>query len=166
MVQELANAVPDYLEINRSRCFLHVVNLVAKALIKQFDANAENNTEDAAESATENAAENAAENATENTAEGAGKSTAENDIEDNSEAEDDADLESEIIETMYEDKDNNAGGEDSDGEDQTDTDDPDDPDDATNPSVLGDEEQEALNVAIQPVRLVLAKVSCSAYVEY
>ena len=66
---------------------------------------------------------------------------------------------------MYEDKDDgNTGGEDSDGEDQTDTDDPDNPDDVTNPSVLGDEEQEALNIAIQPVRLVLAKVSCNAYV--
>ena len=136
--------VPDYSDVNRSRCFLHVVNLVAKALIKQFDAvdaipSTENNTEDAAE----------------NTAESTAESTTENDVEDNSEAEDDADLESEIIEIALDDN------KDSDGEDQTDTDDPDDPDDATNPSVLGDEEQEALNVAIQPVRLVLAKVSCS-----
>ena len=156
MVQELADMVPDYSDVNRSRCFLHVVNLVAKALIKQFDAvdaipSTENNTEDAAE----------------NTAESTAESTTENDVEDNSEAEDDADLESEIIEIALDDNKDSDGndtegedsdGEDSDGEDQTDLD---DPDDATNPSVLSAEEQEALNIAIQPVRLVLAKVSCS-----
>ena len=119
-------------------CILHVVNLIAKALIKQFDANAENNTEEAAESAVESATESVAESAAENTAESAAESTTENDIEDNSEAKDGADLESKIIEVMYEDKDDrNTGGEDSDGEDQTDTDDPDNPDDVTNPSILG-----------------------------
>jgi phage repressor protein C with HTH and peptisase S24 domain len=163
MVQELADMVPDYSDVNRSRCFLHVVNLVAKALIKQFDA-----VDAIPSQSVANSTENNTEDATENTAESTAESTTENDVEDNSEAEDDADLESEIIETaLDDDKDsdgNNTGGEDSDGKgsdgkDQTDLD---DPDDATNPSVLGAEEQEALNIAIQPVRLVLAKVSCSA----
>lgn len=151
MVEELADIVPDYPDVNYSWCFLHVVNLIAKPLIKQFNAidaipSTKNNTEYAIE----------------NTAKSTAKSTTENDVKDNSEAEDDADLESEIIEiALDDDKDSNGNdteGEDSDGKDQTDLD---DPDNATNLSILGAKEQEALNIAIQPVRLVLAKVSCS-----
>ena len=161
MVQELANVVTDYVDVNRSRCFLHVVNLVAKRLLKQFDAIP---NQSVANSARNNAEDNA-----ENTARGTAENDDDNDVEENYEAgELDAELESdnwleleEIIETMHEDSRNNSGGEDSDGED-SDGEDLDDPDDAPDSSVLSAEEQEALNVAVQPVRVVLAKVSCSA----
>jgi hypothetical protein len=39
MMLHLARLLPDFAgEANRTRCFLHIVNLVAKTLIKQFDA--------------------------------------------------------------------------------------------------------------------------------
>ena len=37
MVAELARRLPEYSVVNRSRCFLHIVNLVAKSVVKQFD---------------------------------------------------------------------------------------------------------------------------------
>ena len=36
MIQEMARLLPDYSDVNWARCFLHVVNLVAKSLLKQF----------------------------------------------------------------------------------------------------------------------------------
>ena len=38
MIEELISALPDFAgETNRTRCFLHIINLVAKTLLKQFD---------------------------------------------------------------------------------------------------------------------------------
>ncbi|KAG1722531.1 hypothetical protein EDD22DRAFT_760423, partial [Suillus occidentalis] len=38
MVNELSDLLEDFPgETNRTRCFLHIVNLVAKTLIRQFD---------------------------------------------------------------------------------------------------------------------------------
>ena len=33
----LAQKVPSYLTVNRTRCFLHILNLIAKLLLHQFD---------------------------------------------------------------------------------------------------------------------------------
>jgi hypothetical protein len=38
MIEELADLLDDFPgETNRTRCFTHVINLVAKSIIKQFD---------------------------------------------------------------------------------------------------------------------------------
>ncbi|KAG1760280.1 hypothetical protein EDD22DRAFT_757666, partial [Suillus occidentalis] len=38
MVNELSDLLEDFPgETNRTRCFLHIINLVAKTLIRQFD---------------------------------------------------------------------------------------------------------------------------------
>jgi hypothetical protein len=37
MIEQLAEILPDFSEVNRTRCFLHVVNLCAKSIIRQFD---------------------------------------------------------------------------------------------------------------------------------
>ena len=37
MVAELAHRLPEYSVVNHSRCFLHIINLVAKSVVKQFD---------------------------------------------------------------------------------------------------------------------------------
>jgi hypothetical protein len=38
MITEIAgDLLPDFLQVNRTRCFLHIINLVAKTLLKQFD---------------------------------------------------------------------------------------------------------------------------------
>lgn len=37
MVEELADSLPDWSSVNRTRCFTHIVNLIAKSLLKQFD---------------------------------------------------------------------------------------------------------------------------------
>jgi hypothetical protein len=37
MITELANILPDFSEVNHTRCFLHIINLCAKSIIKQFD---------------------------------------------------------------------------------------------------------------------------------
>ena len=43
MIEELTKFVEDFPgEANRMRCFLHIVNLVAKSLLKQFDIPAKN----------------------------------------------------------------------------------------------------------------------------
>jgi hypothetical protein len=38
MCDEIEDSVDDFSQANRIRCFLHIVNLVAKSLLKQFDA--------------------------------------------------------------------------------------------------------------------------------
>jgi hypothetical protein len=37
MIAELAKILPSFSEVGHTRCFLHIVNLVAKSIIKQFD---------------------------------------------------------------------------------------------------------------------------------
>ena len=37
MIAELAKILPKFSEVSHTRCFLHIVNLVAKSIIKQFD---------------------------------------------------------------------------------------------------------------------------------
>jgi hypothetical protein len=37
MIKELAKALPDWSADKRTRCFAHIINLVAKSLLKQFD---------------------------------------------------------------------------------------------------------------------------------
>ena len=37
MVAELDETIKEFSEVNRIRCFLHIVNLIAKSLLKQFD---------------------------------------------------------------------------------------------------------------------------------
>ena len=37
MTRHLESLLPDYSSTNRARCFTHILNLVAKSLLKQFD---------------------------------------------------------------------------------------------------------------------------------
>ena len=37
MIEQLTKILPDFSEVNRTRCFLHIVNLCAKSIIRQFD---------------------------------------------------------------------------------------------------------------------------------
>jgi hypothetical protein len=37
MVEELDERIEEYSEVNHVRCFLHVINLIAKAMLRQFD---------------------------------------------------------------------------------------------------------------------------------
>jgi len=37
MIKELAKLLPEFLVVNHMHCFLHIVNLVVKSLIQQFD---------------------------------------------------------------------------------------------------------------------------------
>jgi hypothetical protein len=38
MIEELVDMVPDFLgPANQRQCFMHVLNLIAKTIIKQFD---------------------------------------------------------------------------------------------------------------------------------
>ena len=37
MITELEDQLEDFSEVNHIRCFLHIVNLIAKWLLKQFD---------------------------------------------------------------------------------------------------------------------------------
>jgi hypothetical protein len=37
MIEQLAKSLTDFSEVNRTRCFLHIVNLCAKSIIRQFD---------------------------------------------------------------------------------------------------------------------------------
>src|ERR1700721_1605940 len=37
MIDALADDLPDFSQANRTRCFLHIVNLIEKTLLKQFD---------------------------------------------------------------------------------------------------------------------------------
>ena len=38
MIDELEDLLPYFSKVNHTRCFLHVNNLVARTLVKQFDA--------------------------------------------------------------------------------------------------------------------------------
>ena len=42
MVSELDDQIDDYSEVNQIRCFLHIVNLIAKAMLRQFDVSKRN----------------------------------------------------------------------------------------------------------------------------
>lgn len=37
MIAELADLLPGFSVVNHTRCFLHVVNLIARSLVRQFD---------------------------------------------------------------------------------------------------------------------------------
>ena len=37
MIQELTKILPNFSGVNRTWCFLHIVNLCAKSIIRQFD---------------------------------------------------------------------------------------------------------------------------------
>ncbi|RDX45346.1 hypothetical protein K466DRAFT_443634, partial [Polyporus arcularius HHB13444] len=38
MIEELSQLLPEFQgDFSRTRCFLHILNLVAKAMLKQFD---------------------------------------------------------------------------------------------------------------------------------
>ena len=37
MIDELEELLPQFSKVNHTRCFLHVINLVARTLVKQFD---------------------------------------------------------------------------------------------------------------------------------
>ena len=37
MIAELAKTLPNFTEVAHTRCFLHIVNLVAKSVLRQFD---------------------------------------------------------------------------------------------------------------------------------
>ena len=37
MIEQLAKILPDFSEVNCTQCFLHIVNLCAKSIIRQFD---------------------------------------------------------------------------------------------------------------------------------
>ena len=43
MVSQMETQILEYSEVNRVRCFLHVVNLIAKAMLKQFDVSKRKN---------------------------------------------------------------------------------------------------------------------------
>ncbi|KAF9541912.1 hypothetical protein CPC08DRAFT_615488, partial [Agrocybe pediades] len=38
MIDELEDRLPEFSSLNHTRCFLHVNNLVARTIVKQFDA--------------------------------------------------------------------------------------------------------------------------------
>lgn len=37
MIDELEELIPEFSKVNHTRCFLHVINLVARTMVKQFD---------------------------------------------------------------------------------------------------------------------------------
>jgi hypothetical protein len=120
MVEELADLLDDFPgESNRTRCFTHILNLVAKSIIKQFDvpkAQANEVLNDAAKELSTLAA--------------------------------DLDIEERITREGHE-----GEGEDNGNEDDS-------LDGWTNVrDELSDEEREALDTSLQPVRLVLVKAS-------
>jgi hypothetical protein len=41
MIHELDDSLSEFSSLNRTRCFAHILNLVAKALLKQFDVKTE-----------------------------------------------------------------------------------------------------------------------------
>lgn len=51
MINELAKLLPNFFTVNRTRCFLHIVNLVAKAILKLFDMPSANPTASSDDSA-------------------------------------------------------------------------------------------------------------------
>jgi hypothetical protein len=46
MIHELADLLPNWSVVNRTRCFAHIVNLIAKSLLKQFDVKKKNADKD------------------------------------------------------------------------------------------------------------------------
>jgi hypothetical protein len=46
MVTELGKMLTAYSPVNRTRCFAHILNLVAKSLLKQFDVKPANEKDD------------------------------------------------------------------------------------------------------------------------
>ena len=46
MVQEIADNLPDWSVVNCTRCFAHIINLVAKSLLRQFDVTKKPKKED------------------------------------------------------------------------------------------------------------------------
>ena len=38
MVSSMGDQIDEYSEVNRICCFLHIMNLIAKAMLRQFDA--------------------------------------------------------------------------------------------------------------------------------
>jgi hypothetical protein len=45
MIEQLAKILSDFSEVNRTRCFLHIVNLCAKSIIRQFDVQKQDTNE-------------------------------------------------------------------------------------------------------------------------
>jgi hypothetical protein len=45
MLEELDDLLSGFSSLNRTRCFAHILNLVAKALLKQFDVKSEENND-------------------------------------------------------------------------------------------------------------------------
>ena len=43
MIHELDDSLTEYSSLNRTRCFAHILNLIAKVLLKQFDVKWEDN---------------------------------------------------------------------------------------------------------------------------
>jgi hypothetical protein len=125
MITELADLLDDFPgEANRTRCFAHILNLVAKSIIKQFDvpkAQADEVLDDAAKELAALAV--------------------------------DLDLEERLSreEQLFEGV----------GDEEDEDDDPNDGLGWTDVRAqLSDNEQEALDKTLQPVRLVLVKASC------
>jgi hypothetical protein len=46
MCEEIEDNITDFSQVNRIRCFLHIVNLVAKSLLKQFDVSKKRTVDD------------------------------------------------------------------------------------------------------------------------
>jgi hypothetical protein len=53
MITELANILPDFSKVNHTWCFLHIVNLCAKSIIKQFDVQKKQDNEPLSEAECE-----------------------------------------------------------------------------------------------------------------
>lgn len=53
MISELAKILPDFSQVNHTRCFLHIVNLCTKSIIKQFDVPKQKDDEHLDEAARE-----------------------------------------------------------------------------------------------------------------
>ena len=47
MVSHMDDQIDEYSEVNRVCCFLHIINLIAKAMLKQFDATKQQKDSDA-----------------------------------------------------------------------------------------------------------------------
>ena len=123
MITELADLLDDFPgEANRTRCFTHILNLVAKSIIKQFDvpkARADEVLDDAAKELAALAV--------------------------------DLELEERLSreEQLFEGVGDEDGDDDGDDDGWTDVRDE-----------LSDNERDALDKTLQPVRLVLVKASC------
>ena len=46
MVSEMEKSLTEFSEVNRTRCFAHILNLIAKSLLKQFDMKQKTEEED------------------------------------------------------------------------------------------------------------------------